>query len=440
MAGLDVSAVVKKAEQNLIRDYVISTDFSSITSGDINHRRRRITALNIALVALLVIVSAVAFIAGKESKLHVYAINSLYGYGYLGKIWNGIYFIGDVGVVCHALVFFTAEKRGRFPVVTELKRMFHSLENPSTQETKNFLYYLKIIVYVRELSFIAIIIPMTAFRLVGGAITAYKFQSVSFFMASCISMIPFAVAQEYLCYIHFYTHLIMAQSATYLTLRLNRVDNQLQSVIASSVGQIHHRTFHTAVLVAMHKVNRQVIELQKILNEVGRHNENIKQWLGNDLLTVGGVLTFCFIQGLDSPIPWYLNVCTFSAVPAWTAIMFLSFFDAAKLHLKIRSMSKVLYSCQTLIQREAQSKTQRPRSALSTNAIIANPVDVLKTKFKILRVLHRVSSPFLRIGYTEGDGDSFSPSSIIKLLSTAAFNSLMFLNARYSTLKYLLDI
>ena len=396
--------------------------------------------LRIALVAFLMTISAVGFIAEKESKLHVYVPNSLYAYGYLGKIWNGNYFIAGIGIVGHTLVFLVAEGRGRIPVLTELKRMFHRLENPSTQETNDFLYFLKIFVYVRELSFIAIIIPMTAFRVVGAALTAYELQSVAFLVFSSISMIPFAVAQQYFAYIHVYTHLIMTQPAAYLILRLNRVDKQLQSVVSSSISQMHPRTFHKTVFVAMYKVNRQVIDLQNILNEVGRHNENIKHWLGNDLLTVGVVLSFCLVQCLDSPIPWYLNVCTFSAVPAWIAIMFLPFFYAAKLHLKIRSMSKVLYSCQTLIQREGQSTTRRPRSELSTIPMNANPVDVLKTKYQILRVIHRVSSPFLRIGFTERDGDSFSPSSIVRLLSTVAFNSLMFLNARYSTLKFLLNM
>ena len=439
MSGIEVSVVVEKAEQNLIRDYIISADFSSITSRNVNHHRRRIIVFRIALAAFLTTVSALGFIAGRESKLHVYVLNSLYGYGYLGKILNGNYFFAGIGIVCHAIVFFVAEGRGHLTVVTELKKMFHRLESPSSEEANDFLYYLKIMIYVRELSFIAIIIPTTAFRLVGGAITAYEFQSVSFFVVSSVSMIPFAVAQQYFGYIHFYTHLIMAQSAIYLTLRLNKVDNQLQSVVSSSMSQMHPRTFHKTVFMAMDNINKQVIDLQKILNEVGRHNENIKQWLANDVLTVGVILTFCFIQGLDSSIPWYLNVCTFSAVPAWIAIMFLSFFNAAKLHLRIRSMSKVLYSCQTLIQGDTQM-ARRPRSALSTKPMKANPVDLLKTKYGILRVIHRVSSPFLRIGYTEGDGDSFSPSSIISLLSTVTFNSLMFLNARNSTFKYLLNI
>ena len=436
MSRIDVSTVVEKAEQNLVRDYIISADFSSITTGTVNSDRRRMIIVRIALVAFLTTISAVGFVADKESKLHVYAINSLYGYGYLGKIWNGIYFIGGIGIVGHAIVFFSAEKRDRLSVVTELKRMFQRLENPSTQETKDFLYYLKIIVYIRELSFTAIIIPMTAFRLVGAAVTAYELQSISFLVISFISMIPAAVAQQYISYVHFYTHLIMAQSATYLTLRLNRVDKQLQSVVSSSRSQMHSRTF----LVTMEKANKQVIDLQNILNEVGKHNHIIRHWLGNDLFTVGGVLTFCFIQCLDSPIPWYFKVSTFSSVPAWTAIMCLSFFNAAKLHLRIRSISKVLYSCQTQIQREAQSMTRRERSAFSTNPLNARPVDVLKTKRQILRVIHRVSSPFLRIGYTEGDADSFSPSTIIRLLSTVVFNSLMFLNARNSTFKYLLHI
>ena len=440
MSGIDVSAVVEKAEQNLIRDYIISTDFSSITSGNVNHHKRRLIVVRIALVAFLMTISVSGFIADKESKVHVYVPNSLYGYGYLGRIWNGNYFIAGIGIVGHAFVFFVAEGRGRITVLTELKRMFQRLENPSTQETKDFLYYLKIIVYVRELSFIAFIIPMTAFRVVGAALTAYELQSVSFVVLASISMIPIAIAQQYFAYIHIYTHLIMAQSAAYLTLRLNRVDNQLQSIVCSSVSQMHPRTFHKTVFVAMHKINRQVIDLQQILNEVGRHNENIKHWLRNDLLTVGVVLSLCLIQCMDSPNVWYMNVFTFSSVPAWVAIMLLPFFHAAKLQVRIRSTSKVLYSCQTLIQTEAQSMTRRAKSALFTKPMKGNPVDLLKTKHQILRVIHRVSSLFLRIGYTEGDADSFSPSTIIRLLSTVAFNSLMFLNARYSTLKYLLNI
>jgi len=52
---------------------------------------------------------------------------------------------------------------------------------------------------------------------------------------------------------------------------------------------------------------------------------------------------------------------------------------------------------------------------------------VLKTKFQVLRMMHRVSSPHLRIGYTVADGESFSDDTAAAFVSNIIGNSLMFL-------------
>ena len=223
MALSTTEEVIEKIEKNMLRDYLISTDFHSISRGQVNQRHRIVIAVLIGLIAVLGTVSAIGFFAGKDSDLHFYTLNAFYGYGYLGKIWNGIYMCGDIAVVMHGIVFFVCEGRGHLTVITDLKKMFRRLENPSAQEAATFLYFLKVMSYIREGAFITIWLPMVLFRIFGVILTAYQFKSLGFIVSVCIAFIPFMIVQQYLCYIHGYTHLLIAQSTTYFKLRLNKV-------------------------------------------------------------------------------------------------------------------------------------------------------------------------------------------------------------------------
>jgi len=74
----------------------------------------------------------------------------------------------------------------------------------------------------------------------------------------------------------------------------------------------------------------------------------------------------------------------------------------------------------------------RPRSAPSTSQGIrpsmVSYLLALKSKFKVLRIIQRVSSPHLRIGYTVGNGAS-SDDTAAAFVSNIFGNTLMFLNA-----------
>lgn len=47
-------------------------------------------------------------------------------------------------------------------------------------------------------------------------------------------------------------------------------------------------------------------------------------------------------------------------------------------------------------------------------------------------MIHRVSSVYLKVGYTEGDAKSFSPASAAEFVDSVVITSLMFLNSNQS--------
>ena len=423
------------------RDYLISTDFHSISRGQVNQRHRIVIAVLIGLIVVLGTVSAIGFFADKDSDLHFYALNAFHGYGYSGKLWNGIYMCGIIAVVMHGIVFFVCEGRGHLSVITDLKKMFRRLDNPSAEEAATFLYFLKVMSYIREVAFITIWLPMILFRAVGAVLTAIRFKSLGFIVSMCVAFIPFMIVQQYICYIHGYAHLLIAQSTTYFKLRLNRVTTNFAFLISSldfksnpSDSQKTSLRIETSVMI-----NKQLLDLSKILNEVGRHNRCIKHWLRNELFITGCLWAFCFFESMGD-IEWYYKVSTVVSIFSWTACLCPSFLNAAKLYIHIQSIAKVLHSCQTRLQNQAQSQSRKSEDKSLEVIQQLDPINITKTKYQIMRMIHRVSSRYLRIGFTEGNGESFCPSSIIKFLSTVAFNSLMFLNARTSTMKAFLDI
>ena len=61
--------------------------------------------------------------------------------------------------------------------------------------------------------------------------------------------------------------------------------------------------------------------------------------------------------------------------------------------------------------------------------------EIIKSKFQVLRMIHRVSSPYFRIGYTVGDGDDFTDDTASAFMGNIFGTALMFLNAKNSSLR-----
>ena len=437
MISREVLSTIDKLEKNMIRDYVVSTDFKSIVRGVVNEKRRLLVIIVNILLFVFLIRFATGFLAPTKSNLHFYVLNPFYGYGYLGKLWNGMYICGFGATILHSIVFLRNEAKGTLDPIIKLREMYANLDNPSPQESATFLSFLKIGVYVREIGLITIWIPMVIFRGVGAALTAYKWNSLTFLLVSIPDVMLFMILQLYPCQIHAFTHLLIAQSTTYFQLRLSRVEKSLGSVVISMRSETAKSQWRETKINMIRAINEQLFDLKQILNEVNNHNECIKYWLRDELIINGGLLCY-FLVSMLAGIEWYYKISTVVTIISWSGAIIPSFVSSAQLYIKILSMAKLLYSCQNDLTIGSKSVPQGKSTSILYNNDVSRSV-IIKTKHQVMRMIHRVSSPYLRIGYTEGNGESFSPASIGRFASTIAFGSLMFLNSRSSAVKDLLS-
>ena len=433
MASSQVDDVITQVERNLIRDHIISASFDLLNKGLVNHKRRTVALILNGFIALLFVQSVVGFVADRGSWLHLYTCNAFYAYGFIGKVWNGIYALGVVGIMAHSLVIFVNEKKVKLGLITSLREMRGKLTNASVQEAASFAYYLKVMTHIREVALVSITVPMVIFKGIGAVITVYEFQAMRFLVPFLISLIVFGFTQQSTATIHGNTHLLIAQSTTYFKLRLRRVEIRLKELIALREMRVSQPANNAVGQKILKLMNQRLQDLQDILNEVHDHNESIKHWLRDELIITGCVLSY-FLLTLLGDIEWYYKLSTMFSIMSWSSALIPSFFSSAALHTRILATAKVLHSCQTLLYVEARVRTA------PLNRRFPNSMDIVKTKFRVIRLIHRVSSCFLKIGFTEGDGEEFSPASIGQFLSTVTFTTLMFLNSKSSIAKDLLSM
>lgn len=216
-------------------------------------------------------------------------------------------------------------------------------------------------------------------------------------------------------------------------MRLDRVEKTLKEVVlmAREEVSINRKTEVRVKMTVM--INTALREIQDILNEVSEHNICIKYWLRDELVNAGGMFIMFFVFSLGD-IEWYYRAFTFFTVFCLLATLGVSFSNAAQLYIRILSLAKLLHSCQIVYQSAVQLQSSTRSKSASCLQQAPNPRQVLKTKYQIIRMIHRVSSHYLRIGYTEGNGESFSPASVGEFVETIVIWSLMFMNTKYSAI------
>ena len=155
-------------------------------------------------------------------------------------------------------------------------------------------------------------------------------------------------------------------------------------------------------------IHNVCLDLHCLLNEVNDHNRCIKYWLKNDMICIG--LVSLFLVFVVESKTWLDKICMFFEMFALRVFVMVSFIISSSLYLRIRPTSKLLYSLQKEPQEEKYT-SRRSASLLIRRKGQPYPANVTKTKFQVLRVVHRMTSLFLRIGFTEGDGGCFSSIS-----------------------------
>jgi len=167
-------------------------------------------------------------------------------------------------------------------------------------------------------------------------------------------------------------------------------------------------------------IDQVILDLQDILDELVDHNNLIKFYLRDSLYGVGGIYVnyLVFILG---PHPWYFRIIPLMTVVFGIVAVSISFTNASQLYIRILNMAKALHSCQCVVGRELSMAKTRAKSTPSTSRAshvsqVMTGLD-LKSKFQVLRMIHRISSPHLRIGYTVGNGETFSDDTAAAFVS-----------------------
>ena len=429
MSSPDVTHLVEDVERVLKKCFVISASFSDIEKGIVNERRRRIAYFMVFFSFVEFILAIIRTVASKDSSLHIYSLNSMVSFGYLGRIYNAGTIVGYVIVITHTCTVLLNEKRGTLTPVTSLGRMFHKLPNPSTEETKTLTNILQMFIYIPYLN-ILITCPAMLLRTVG-AFTAVKSYGLTFFC--CYIPVWLMQCGFFIFGTHIFSvvHLLIAQSVAYLTLRLKRVDAFLLRVV--SMGPKERMKCKLSSII-----QGMLLELDTVLNETNDHNRCIRMFLKQTTTGAGILLSFLFVFAVEGT-EWYQKAFILSLAIASGGSISYSFINAAYLFIRIRSTTKLLHTLQTVMLSQDSWVRNRSAPVMSRKGRQRHPIEVIKAKYQILRMIHRMSSPYLRIGFTEGDEESFSPAQVSAFYSITVSTSMMFLNAKYSSLKHLLS-
>ena len=419
--------LVNKIDKLLVKWNITSTFTDDTERGVLNNKRRKhIYAANV-LLCYEVLLWTIASAAPENSSLHLYFLNGVHALGYLGRIFSGIIVVGYPMCVLHSMVFLYYEKRAALTPVSSIKHLFEKLKNPSPQEMKKLMFSLKALSYFPLMHF-AGTLSMESIKTVGAVMTALSFKSWYFALAYIPRGILGCLSTAHATQCFAIVHLLITNSVICLALRLDRVTVNLSKVISVSPGINTADRLHASRIT-----RRSLLDLDSILNDVNDHNRCIKHWLKDELICIGIVVSFIivfFIEGNN----YYEKAIFGVTVCAVIFVLGISFGHAAYLHVKIRSTAKLLHSLQTKTQIHVSVLRRQSEPTIRIEKRKESFAGVVKTKYRILRLIHRVSSPYLRIGFTEGNGESFSPESVASVISTIVTTPLMFLNAKYSSI------
>ena len=414
MSTYEVEQLIDKIEKNMKRDLIISSDFSSI-----DRKRRKTMLFFIFLNCFFTVCSLIAAVAKRDSSLHYYSLNPFYGYGFLGKFFSAFYAFGYAMCVSHAFVYFRNEGNGTLTIVTNMKAMVRKISNPSSLEIRHLTFFLKAMRFIREVGFFVIVIPLIVIRAVGVADTAYRLNSWEFAIASFPIFVLFCISVQNACHIYEYTHLILAHLMTCVRLRLKRTDNNLLYVL--SLTQTRSRRLIRSQLLNF--INSTIGELNETINEMKQDNQCVKFWLRDGLYGMGAVYASCLVFILGD-IGWYFKVIIIGNFFGLVFVLAASFSNIALVHTRTQKLAKRLHSCQTKLQVDISMKIMNCSVFNDT----AHYSMIIKTKFQILRMIHKITSPSLKTGFTVGDGESFSFVTAAAFITETAGTSVMFMN------------
>jgi hypothetical protein len=354
-----------------------------------------------------------------DSWIHFYCLNILHGLGLFGRLINGIYACGGIITTCLVMDFYRSEKKGRLTVISDLKETV--LNDGSREEVKKLSIFMKLMSRLRKLVLVGITIPLTMFRLISSVITALEFESLAFFVIQ-IPVLLFMIFGHQIGMMFFGSiHLLIAHWAAYFIIRLERVNKMIDQIKSDPIRGNKDSSKHRFIW-AMSILGNINHEITDVINTIERHNHFLKHFLNQALLI------FCFAYALAFAIvaekyPWYLKILPEASLGGQLVVLTFTFFNVSRIHSRIVKISQKIYICQVF-----SSQVDYFKNSTRSNISAKDTYQVIKTKFTILRLIHRISSTNVKIGFTIGDIESFTSLSMASFFSTTISTFIMIMN------------
>jgi len=289
----DIEKVLSRAEHVLQRDWITTASFQDIQDGNLCRRKQIIILILNFLLVIFTIRHIVGLVAEDQSPWHLYVLNPFLGFGIFNRFTSGLYIFGYVMIALHGLTTLWAEREGKLTPISGLRIMYKKLGILSQEEYKQFTYFLRIMPYIRIVSFIVVTIPLGLQRVVGAVMTGYRFHGMIFILYYLPVLVVACVLIQYCVHIFSYVHLIIAQSTSYFKIRLNRVDKKLKEFANQSLNPIRRQSVEEGILKQKETkrtmfVDEVVLDLQETLDELMEHNQLIKHFLRDELYGLVG--------------------------------------------------------------------------------------------------------------------------------------------------------
>jgi hypothetical protein len=416
----EVLQLIDKVERNLQRDCIISKNFEDIVKKKDNVRGR----LRVLGLVILHVFHAIRSLLGlvdiEYRNLHFYVFNYNYGYGSLGRFLHCLYLFGYSGMTVHLITIILDEKKGRLPMITDLKKMNDNLGVKTPKEQRNFIYYLKLLTQVRLIMFYGATIPMTSVTLLGVCLSARKFESWTFLLASIPLHILSVITTHMSVQVYAYIHLLIAQSTSYFMIRLNRIGNSIDDLVSRK-----DRCFE----LLEKDVNAVITDLKEVISEIEEHNRSIRFWMRDGMLCMAGVFAagLTFVLG---NVAFYYSIAAFTFSAMFALVMMASMTKSSQLYDRVRDTGKKFYQLQVLPSTVSKGKKEKKKK----DGHLLQELIVVKIKFNIMRIIQGLCSrdeiSYVRIGYTVGDEESFSPMTSASFVSSIVTTTFMFMNSQ----------
>ena len=416
-------------EENFRKDLVLVSGFDAQPPSDGNlWRRRKVYAIKLLIkmncIRLFVLGSACLFRSSDTTKkLRLFSVDVLYGFGSFGCLINQVIFLGLLVVANYLDVMQNHETTGELHMISHIKN--HRNYEFTPLERNKFSTYLKLMKLMRTIGLYTAAIPMTLFHVVGGIVTSWKLGSIAFTLPATIITFIYGVVYYYGANSVIYSLLMVAHSSNLLTIRFNRLIDQINRFHCHQKRSIAgYKNIRNRLQDWSKRARRRVRELhlilyevESVLREVRQHNETVKHILEGNLSCFVPMFGLGIIFLARDVNFWYKVMVLSTAL--FSAIVFNQMlFKACQIYSLTKKVCNLLHGIQVRVGRKGK-----------------------KRKLHVLRLIYRTSdcetwnckTCNLAIGFTVGNQESFSPSIAVASTVQIIIIALTFLNTKYST-------